>query len=188
MMIEYLNGLKSILNPMISRRRLLQLVIASGAVTVSGLLFVDTDIELPEQLSGLNLKNLSDKQLLIMSLFSTVILDGASIHSNQQYRAFLKRLDLVIGLLPYQQHEELKRLLDLLTSRLGQLLLTRHWKELSQVEQQQIDVLLTDWRDSSIALFNKAYRGLKEIIMACWYGGEQDWAAINYPGPPDIMR
>lgn len=186
MMIEYLNGLNSIMVPMLSRRRLLQLVIASGTVAASGAWLLTDDIELTGPLAELKLNNLSDQQLLIMSLFSVVMLQDTSINTNQSHTAYLKRLDQTIGLLPQAELEELQKLLDILTSRLGRLLLTRRWIDLNHVEHQQIDQVLISWRDSSLPSLNKAYQGLKKLVMACWYADETDWSAINYPGPPSI--
>ncbi len=43
--------------------------------------------------------------------------------------------------------------------------------------------LLTSWRDSYLTLLQQAYNGLRELLLAAYYGQPQHWQALAYQAP-----
>lgn len=45
---------------------------------------------------------------------------------------------------------------------------------------------LEHWRDHRVALFRAGYLALRDLVLSAWYADEASWAAVGYPGPPDL--
>lgn len=45
---------------------------------------------------------------------------------------------------------------------------------------------LQRWRRSRAQLLRSGYQALHQLVMAGWYGQDQSWPRIGYPGPPPI--
>lgn len=172
---------------MISRRTLLKALLATGAVTTTTFfLLKDDDVEI-NLVTGYDYDNLSPEQALVLSTFLLAILDGLPIHEEQELLSCLVTVDQTLNLIPVDQKAEFMDLLGLLTNSLSRLVLARGWVNWSDVETEEVDAILNDWSTSSLVLLNAAYDGMKKLLIASWYGNEEHWEAIGYPGPPEFI-
>jgi hypothetical protein len=54
----------------------------------------------------------------------------------------------------------------------------------TQLGAEDQETVLAEWRDSSITLRRTAYRALRGLSIAGYYGHQDVWPAIGYAGPP----
>jgi hypothetical protein len=57
------------------------------------------------------------------------------------------------------------------------------WERASDGE---VSAFLERWRTSGSTLLRSGYQALHQLVMAGWYGQDEAWARIGYPGPPRI--
>lgn len=65
-------------------------------------------------------------------------------------------------------------------------LLTGVWGSWGQASAEEIEAFLQRWRHSRLALLQAGYHALHDLILAAWYAEPESWAAIGYPGPPQL--
>jgi len=58
------------------------------------------------------------------------------------------------------------------------------WREAGE---EQIVAFLDGWRFSRFGLFQSGYAALHDLVLGAWYGNPASWAAIDYPGPPEVF-
>ena len=91
----------------------------------------------------------------------------------------------IAGLPPAAQRElaQLFALLGFAPARIALAGVMPGWREAGSAE---ITAFLERWRDSRFLMFRSAYAALHQLVFAAWYGNPASWAAIGYPGPPEI--
>lgn len=100
----------------------------------------------------------------------------------------LVRLEATIAALSPPTQRELHQLACLLDRRVGRLLLAGSSASWVVVTPARASEILTRWRSSGSALKVSAYQALHDLTFAAWYADPSHWAAIGYPGPPDLER
>lgn len=55
-----------------------------------------------------------------------------------------------------------------------------------RAKPENVAAFLQRWRTSDAQLLRSGYQALHQLVMAGWYGQDQAWARIGYPGPPRI--
>ena len=91
-----------------------------------------------------------------------------------------------VAALPPAVRTDLDQLFGLLAApptRLALAGLTAGW---DAVTPQQAADFLARWRDHRVTLFRAGYQALRDLVLAAWYADEASWAAVGYPGPPDL--
>lgn len=58
------------------------------------------------------------------------------------------------------------------------------WREASVAD---VTAFLERWRFSRFDLLQSAYAALHDLVFGAWYGGDDAWEAIGYPGPPEVL-
>ena len=53
----------------------------------------------------------------------------------------------------------------------------------TQLDPNEQDEVLAEWRDSRLTLRRTGYRALRGLAMAAYYGNKATWPAVHYPGP-----
>ncbi|MCH4294582.1 TAT leader-containing periplasmic protein [Shewanella sp. 3B26] len=128
-----------------------------------------------------------EEHRLLFSVLLPVLLDGALPEMAVPREAAMNRtLDAIaktVAVLPADQRKELLQLLDSLENRFGLLLLTGSMTPLLLRSPAELTAFIEDWRQSSLALFNTAYLGLRELVLASFYSCPEHWAALNYAKP-----
>jgi hypothetical protein len=128
----------------------------------------------------------------IVAAVAGVLLEGAlpedSAAGTASVRATVAAVGEAIAGLPPAAQDELGQLFALLgfaPARLALARVTSPWREASNDE---IAAFLDRFRTSRFALLRSAYDALHQLVFGAWYGNPVSWAAIGYPGPPEIPR
>lgn len=128
-----------------------------------------------------------EEHRLLLKVLLPVLLDGAlpemASPRDLSINRTLNAISATLKVLPEDQREELFTLLDLLENRLGLLLLTGSMTPLLLRSHAELEFMLNDWRERSIELFQLAYLGLRELILASYYSCPEHWVSLNYAKP-----
>ncbi|WP_372871598.1 TAT leader-containing periplasmic protein [Shewanella sp.] len=128
-----------------------------------------------------------EEHRLLFSVLLPVLLDGAlpemALPRETAMNRTLDAIAKTVSVLPADQRQELLQLLDSLENRFGLLLLTGSMAPLLLRTPAELNAFIDDWRQSSLALFNSAYLGLRELVLASFYSCPEHWVALNYAKP-----
>lgn len=83
---------------------------------------------------------------------------------------------------------ELKQLIALFESALAGLLFDGRPTPFTQLDPEAQDRALLAWRNSRIAIRRTGYKALRNLLSATYYASPEAYAAVGYPGPPEIVR
>lgn len=129
----------------------------------------------------------------VLAALAGGLLDGVQPAFSPAHGAALAQgVDIAIAGLPPRTRGDLRRLFDLLTARGGRTALVglgapadgiTPWRALTP---EQAARGLAAWRDADLALLNRAYAGLHDLVLGVWYGDPVHWAGTGYPGPPQL--
>jgi hypothetical protein len=98
----------------------------------------------------------------------------------------LARVDALVSGIPERARAELKQLLligELPGLRKVALGMPAAWSDLSPA---QMDAVLDGWTANNDARLREAAISLRALVRMAWYSQPATWAAIGYPGPPDL--
>lgn len=84
--------------------------------------------------------------------------------------------------------KEVGELFSLLTMAPGRRLLAGVSVPWAEAGEAEVAAFLERWRFSRFALLQGAYAALHDLLLGAWYGRSDTWAAIGYPGPPEVFR
>jgi hypothetical protein len=126
----------------------------------------------------------------LMAAIVPILLEGALPSKDPERRAAVDKTiadagHAIAGLPPAAQQElgELFALLGFAPTRIALARVMAPW---SEADPPEVAAFLERWRTSGFALFRSAYDALHQIVLAAWYGNPSAWAAIGYPGPPEL--
>jgi len=113
------------------------------------------------------------------------MLDGALPNRNAALDEAVRGVEIAIAGLPPAVQGEVRQLFGLLEFPLTRRVVAGvgPWERASDVE---IASFLQRWRTSNATLLRSGYAALHQLIMAGWYGNNDAWPAIGYPGPPEL--
>ena len=171
---------------MLNRRTILKAFIASSGIVAGGFYLVHDDTDRTSYLEKISLKNLANSEAIILSLIITVIIADQEQLQEEDLTRWLTNIDEALSYLPTQQKNEFLLLLDTLTFKLGRLILNANFSKWQELERKALDDVLSRWRFSSRDVLNVAYLGVKQLIMAVWYGESENWKDTGYPGPLNL--
>jgi len=164
---------------------------AVGLAVVGKLFWIKSDETIPDELiDDSQWLMLSEEDRLVLAVITPVLLDGVldKTLADQPLVDYLKDFDKGLDALPETQQKEFKELLSLLGSMVGRVVIASVWSSWNNVNASKVDDMLNSWRTSYLDLMKVAYKGLKELSYASWYGNPQNWDGIKYPGPPELIR
>lgn len=128
---------------------------------------------------------------LLFSVLVPVFLDGILPEvAKPRERVINRTLDAIfeaIQVLPNEQQAELAELLGLLESRLGLLLVSGSMTPLILRQGDALVTMLESWRYHFLALLQTAYLGLRELVMASFYGCPEHWGRLGYAKPAFLI-
>ncbi|MCU0897340.1 MAG: hypothetical protein MUC55_07550 [Burkholderiales bacterium] len=135
-------------------------------------------------------RGLSASDRAVVAAIVPVMLAGAlPAEAETQRKAVATVVDgvsqAIAGMPPATRAElgELFMLLDLAPARRLLAGVSAPWPDASP---QEIAAFLQKWRNSPLALLQSGYQALHDLIIASWYALPASWAAIRYPGAPEI--
>lgn len=84
------------------------------------------------------------------------------------------------------QVQDMKKVLRLFDNALAGLLITHSVTPFTRMDADAKDVTIEKWRLHKRTVFRTAFAAMKRLIYATYYGNDRTWAAVGYPGPPDL--
>ena len=173
-----------------TRRTFLVVGLAGGATLAAAWWLRGTHDAAPSSSDIAALTALDPQAPAIVAAIASALLDGA-LPVDAAGRAAAVDVTVanvasaVQGLPPSAQHElgQLFALLAFAPTRVALAGVTPSWRE---ARREDVATMLVRFRDSRFLLLRSAYAALHQLVFAAWYGDPMAWAAIGYPGPPEI--
>lgn len=174
---------------MLTRRQFIKAGIVGGAaLTAAGLFYSRSLKEAP---GGAVSRGLTLSERTIVAALVPAILAGSLPAAGEaRSRAVARTVDgvgVAIAGLSAAAQKELAELFALLGFAPARVLLAGLWPAWEEATPGQVADFLQGWRFSRFALLRSAYAGLHDLVLGAWYGTSESWAAIDYPGPPEIL-
>lgn len=98
------------------------------------------------------------------------------------------RVDALLARSPVPVQREFARLLHLFENGTTGLITATGWTSFTAAGPASREARLRAWQTSRIALFRTGFQAMKRLCGACYYSSPTSWAAIGYPGPPDVLE
>ena len=96
------------------------------------------------------------------------------------------RVDALLARSPGGVQREFVRLLHLFENGATGLITATGWTSFTAAAPASREARLRAWQTSRISLFRTGFQAMKRLCGACYYSSPVSWAAIGYPGPPDL--
>jgi hypothetical protein len=173
-------------SPSLDRRSLLKLGL--GATMALGTAGLTASLSgCSSSAPAANFAVLRDSDLpLLRALYPAVIGPHPAFDDGEAVNAATVQLDRSLqAASPFVQGEVLN-LLGMLSLPLTRGPLTGIWGDLAQASPAQLEAFLLRWRDSRFELLRKGHKALLQLLQLSWYATPQSWAAVGYPGPPQV--
>ncbi|HEX8806019.1 MAG TPA: hypothetical protein VF741_03675 [Candidatus Aquilonibacter sp.] len=121
----------------------------------------------------------------MLRAIARVMLDGALPNDGESLDAAVRGIEVAIAGLPDAVQGEVQQLFGLLEFPLTRRIVAgvAPWDRASESE---VAAFLQRWRTSNALLLRSGYAALHQLVMAGWYGNDEAWPRIGYPGPPRI--
>ena len=127
----------------------------------------------------------------VIAAIVPAILAGALPASGEARSKAIKQtvegVGIAIAGLSAASQKELEELFTLLGIAPARMLLAGVWPRWEEASPAQIAEFLQGWRKSRLELLRSAYAALHDLVLGAWYGNPDTWAAIDYPGPPEML-
>jgi hypothetical protein len=163
-----------------SRRQFLQAGIAGSAL-----------LSFSGWLNAAGVRRLSDAEREMLAAVAGVLLDGALPKEAAARQQLIARtvdgIARAVDGLSLATQKEIGELFGLLVLAPARLLIAgvrRPWREAGSAEVAEF---LDSWRGSRLGLLQSAYAALHDLTFGAWYAQTDSWAAIGYPGPPEMF-
>lgn len=137
------------------------------------------DASVPEGLKALD----AQQYAVMATLIARFAPSGGTFPTPEKANAGLAA-DRIISMLEEETQAELKQLLMLFENALPNFLFGFRTTPFTQLTIDEQEVVLTEWRDSSLTLRRTGYRALRGVAVAAYYQSPETWPAIGYAGPP----
>ena len=98
------------------------------------------------------------------------------------------RVDALLARSPAAVQREFARLLHLFENGATGLITATGWTSFTAAGPASQEARLRAWETSRIAVFRTGFQAMKRLCAACYYSSPASWAAVGYPGPPDILE
>lgn len=169
---------------MASRRRFLKFGVAGALVlAAAGAARAQPNYRAADGSGTLQVLSEADREVL--AAITPAILAGTEA-TGASLAAAIGSVDRAVAGLPPHLQDEVRQLLALLASWPGRRWVAGVgvlWREASVAE---VSAFLERWRFSRWALLQQGYHALHDLVLAAWYARPDSWAAIGYPGPPEV--
>ena len=174
---------------MLTRRQFIKVgIIGGAALTAAGLFYSRGLREAPGSAVPPGLT--SAGRTIIAAIVPAVLAGALPPSGEARSRAIAQTVDgvavAVAGLSAAVQKElaELFVLLDIAPARAVLGL----WSGWDAAPAAEVAAFLQGWRESRLELLRSAYAALHDLVLGAWYGNPDNWPAIGYPGPAEILR
>jgi len=131
-----------------------------------------------------------DRIASIVGALAPVILAGMLPSDSAERSAGIARVVAgvrsVILEFPDAVQQEIADLFRTLDIRFARRILTGIADEWPDATHADIAAFLERWRVSRSGLLQSGYFALHDLVFGAWYSAPVTWAAIGYPGPPNV--
>ena len=97
------------------------------------------------------------------------------------------RVDALLARSPAPVQREFARLLHLFENGTTGLITATGWTSFTAAGPASREARLRAWETSRIAVFRTGFQAMKRLCAAAYYSSPASWAAVGYPGPPDVL-
>ena len=166
-----------------SRRRFLKFGVAGALILATATLLRGQSAYRPAS-SNEPLVALDENDRWILAAIVPAMLPGVP---REKLHAVVGSVDRAIAGLPPHLQREVQQLLALLGSWAGRRWIAGVRSPWPTASQGEVASFLSEWRFSRWRLLQQGYHALHELVFAAWYARPDSWAAIGYPGPPELQ-
>jgi len=169
----------------LTRRQFVKVGIA-GAVVFAGARWLDR----PLAAAAPTFRFLDERTATALAALVPVILEGTWPKDAADRKRALDETVLafdraVAGLSPAVQ-KEVDELFAILRFPPARMMFTSLWSPIEESSPAEIAGFLARWRHSRFEIQRAGYQAMTQLIQAAWYGNSASWAAIGYPGAPQL--
>jgi len=129
---------------------------------------------------------LTEQDRLLLEIIIPIFVSGLDLTKLLPVTQIMPDIDSTILNVSLKSQQELRELLDLLSTGFGRLMVANVWLNWQSASSTSIEEFISQWRDSKIGLLQIAYRGLHKLIVGTVYAQPGTWASVGYSGPPKI--
>lgn len=170
---------------MVTRRRVLQFgLLGAGVLAVGGL-----GLSLrPSRLRSPKrpLKCLDPLEYSVFAAIADRVIPAQGKFVSPEQAEVAERVDDVLSRAYPWMQADFKKLVRLFENGVANLVLGGRPESFTRMSPEAQDAVLAAWADSSIKLRRTGYKALRGIVVAAYYGNPITYAAVGYPGPPDL--
>ena len=135
-------------------------------------------------------RSLDEQSAATIEAFVPVVLAG-SLPEEPEARAravrdVVEAFDRAVSGLALTTQEEVLQLFSFLNFAPTRVAFAGLWAPVVESSRDELAAFLLRWRASRFDLQRASYHALTQLIQAAWYGNPSSWAAIGYPGPPQM--
>jgi hypothetical protein len=132
----------------------------------------------------------ANERAIIAAVVPVILAGVLPASGDERRRAIVKTADgvgVAIAGLSASAQREIAELFGLLGVAPARMLVAGVWPSWENASAADIAAFLERWRTSRFALLRSAYAALHDLVLGAWYGDAGSWAAIGYPGPPEVL-
>lgn len=134
------------------------------------------------------LKMLSVEQAAVVAALADTFIIGVDDEPSPADVEVVAQLDTALTKLHPSDAGDLLDALGLIESAVAGFLLDLRPSRFTALDRDGRTAAILAWRDSRLELRRSAYKVLRSLIVASYYGSPQAYAFAGYPGPPEIVR
>jgi hypothetical protein len=133
------------------------------------------------------LKALDAKSYSIFSAVAARLVPQGDGFPSARSAKVVESIDETLTLLHPADLQDLKRLLWLFEGAVFGVLFDMRPTTFTGSRPEAQDRALIAWRDSKISVRRTGYVAVRSLVMSAYFGSEQGYEAVGYPGPPEIL-
>jgi hypothetical protein len=169
-----------------ARRHLLKVGIAGAVVLAVLPLFVHRDGKpVAKGFQHLRDADVDLWRALIPAMLAGVLPDDPAAREPLVVE-MLYRIDGAVALLRPSLRKATVDMLDFVELSASHGLSGGYWGSWHDATVADTTRVLDSWSTSHLAMLRACYRSLHDFVMGSWYAMPQSWAAVGYPGPPQL--
>jgi hypothetical protein len=169
----------------ITRRQFIQVGVAGAAVLAAA-----RWLDRPRALAaGPAYRFLDERSAAVVAGLVPVVLTTLPTEPAARARAVEETVagfDRAVAGLSAAVQKEVDELFSILRFAPARFMFTGLWASIEEAKPADIAAFLNRWRFSSFEIQRAGYQAMTQLIQAAWYGNPASWAAIGYPGAPQV--
>ncbi|MGC6491417.1 MAG: gluconate 2-dehydrogenase subunit 3 family protein [Myxococcota bacterium] len=130
------------------------------------------------------LKALSPRAFSVLVAVADRVCPGTDAAPSATHIGVAELVDDLMGTMHPTDVAEFEQALQLLENGLAGLLLDGRPRTFTTCSKEEQDRVLENWRTSALTLRRKAFKALRGLCAAAFYGNPGAYPAVGYPGPP----